>query len=72
MTSQPMGCGHAILRKQLVRKIDDPNVFLLIERILASGEGVLREAYDMVYFPNDDLFAANRLRGLPIGNLTSH
>jgi hypothetical protein len=25
----------------------------------------------MVYFPGDDLFAANRYRGLPIGNLTS-
>ena len=25
----------------------------------------------MVYFPGDDLFAANRPRGLPIGNLTS-
>jgi len=39
--------------------------------ILFSGEGVLREAYDMVYFPGDDLFAALRPRGLPIGNLTS-
>ncbi len=25
----------------------------------------------MVYFSGDDLFAANRPRGLPIGNLTS-
>ena len=43
----------------------------LCERIIASGEGVLSDEYDMVYFPGDDLFAANRPRGLPIGNLTS-
>jgi retron-type reverse transcriptase len=43
----------------------------LAERILASGEGVLTEEYDMVYFPDDDLFAVHRPRGLPIGNLTS-
>ena len=32
---------------------------------------MLRDAYDMVYFPGDDLFAVLRPRGLPIGNLTS-
>jgi hypothetical protein len=32
---------------------------------------VLSEQYHMVYFPGDDLFAAHRPRGLPIGNLTS-
>ncbi len=62
---------HAILRKFLARKIDDAEVLWLIDRILASGEGVLHEAYDMVYFPGDDLFAIDRPRGLPIGNLTS-
>ena len=41
------------------------------DSILASGVGVLGEEYDMVYFPGDDLFAVNRPRGLPIGNLTS-
>lgn len=53
------------------RKITDRGVLWLVDRILASGEGVLHEAYDMVYFPGDDLFAVNRPRGLPIGNLTS-
>ena len=48
-----------------------PAIRRLIALILASGAGVLSEAYDMVYFPGDDLFAANRPRGLPIGNLTS-
>lgn len=62
---------HAILREILARKIDDANVRWLIDQILASGRGVLSEEYTMVYFPNDDLFAANRPRGLPIGNLTS-
>jgi hypothetical protein len=62
---------HAILRDILARKLPDPDVLWLIDRILASGQGVLNEAYDMVYFPGDDLFATLRPRGLPIGNLTS-
>jgi RNA-directed DNA polymerase len=62
---------HAILRAILARKLHDPAVLWLIDQILASGVGVLSEAYDMVYFPGDDLFAAQRPRGLPIGNLTS-
>lgn len=62
---------HAILRGILAKKLDDPRVLWLIDQILASGVGVLSEAYDMVYFPGDDLFATQRPRGLPIGNLTS-
>lgn len=62
---------HAILRRVLAEKIGDSRVLWLIDRILESGEGVLSEVYDMVYFPGDDLFAALRPRGLPIGNLTS-
>jgi RNA-directed DNA polymerase len=62
---------HAILRDILTRKIADVDVLWLIDQILASGEGVLDEAYQMRYFPGDDLFAINRPRGLPIGNLTS-
>ncbi len=62
---------HAILRSILARKIGDPDVMWLVDRILESGVGVLSDVYDMVYFPGDDLFAVNRLRGLPIGNLTS-
>jgi hypothetical protein len=62
---------HAILREILARIIHDLNVLWLIDRILESGEGVLNDAYELVYFPGDDLFAANRPRGLPIGNLTS-
>jgi RNA-directed DNA polymerase len=43
----------------------------LVDRILGSGVGVLSQEYEMVWFPGDDLFAVNRPRGLPIGNLTS-
>jgi retron-type reverse transcriptase len=62
---------HAILRQILARKITDDPVLWLIDRILESGRGVLSEEYTMVYFPADDLFAVDRPRGLPIGNLTS-
>ena len=62
---------HAILKTILARQIADPDVLWLVERILESGVGVLSEEYTMVYFPGDDLFAACRPRGLPIGNLTS-
>ncbi len=62
---------HAILLDILAVKIDDPRVMWLCQRILESGADVLADEYEMVYFPGDDLFAAARLRGLPIGNLTS-
>jgi hypothetical protein len=62
---------HAILRKNLARKIADAGVLWLVDRILESGVGVLSEEYEMVYFSDDDLFAVSRPRGLPIGNLTS-
>lgn len=70
---------HDILRGVLASMLPDDSLMWLINRILESGEGVLSEAYDMVYFPGDNpsrgsgqgLFAALRPRGLPIGNLTS-
>jgi RNA-directed DNA polymerase len=62
---------HAVLLAALVRKIEDTRVLWLCRQILASGRGVLAEEYEMVYFPGDDLLAAERPRGLPIGNLTS-
>jgi retron-type reverse transcriptase len=62
---------HVILRETLGRVIDDPDVMWLVDVILKSGVGVLSEEYDMVWFPGDDLFAVDRPRGLPIGNLTS-
>ncbi len=62
---------HAILRGILARKIADRDVMWLVDLILDSGRGVLSEEYQMQWFPGDDLFAALRPRGLPIGNLTS-
>jgi len=62
---------HQILRDFLAHHIADEQVLGLIDRILASGAGVLSDVYRMAWFPGDDLFAAARPRGLPIGNLTS-
>ena len=62
---------HGILRGILGRKIGDADAMWLVDQILRTGEGVLDEQYETVYFPGDDLLAACRPRGLPIGNLTS-
>ncbi len=62
---------HTILRDILFRRLADAPTRRLIDGILDSGAGVLKDEYDMVYFPGDDLLAATRPRGLPIGNLTS-
>ena len=62
---------HAILLETIQQVVVDPDVLWLCRTILHSGEGVLDAEYEMVYFPGDDLFAVNRPRGLPIGNLTS-
>lgn len=62
---------HAILRDVLACKINDPDVMWLVDLILGGGKDVLKYEYEMTYFPGDDLFAALRPRGLPIGNLTS-
>ena len=62
---------HAILRETLARRIPEQDVMALVDRILESGAGVLDDEYRMVWFPGDDLLAACRPRGLPIGNLSS-
>ena len=62
---------HAILRRVLARKIGDERTLWLCDQILQSGEGLLAGEYEMAWFPGDDLFAVQRPRGLPIGNLTS-
>lgn len=62
---------HKILFGILSRTLGDARVMRLVEKIIASGEGVQADEYDMVYFAGDDLFALHRPRGLPIGNLTS-
>lgn len=62
---------HVVLKAELERLIADEDLLWLCGVILESGAGVLSEQYDMVWFPGDDLLAAHRPRGLPIGNLTS-
>lgn len=62
---------HALLKQTLDRKIADPKARWLYNQIIDSGAGINAEAYEMVWFQDDDLFAAFRPRGLPIGNLTS-
>jgi len=62
---------HAIMMDTLARQLHDERVLDLAARIIASGDGVLEQDYEMVWFPGDDLLAACRPRGLPIGNLTS-
>jgi len=62
---------HAILLESLRKKIPEADMMALTEKIIAGGNGVLHDEYNMRWFPGDDQFAAFRPRGLPIGNLTS-
>ncbi|MEA3350048.1 MAG: reverse transcriptase/maturase family protein, partial [Chloroflexota bacterium] len=62
---------HAVLRSQLDRWIADSRTLWLCDQILNSGADVHKHEHAPNFFPGDDLFAANRPRGLPIGNLTS-
>ena len=62
---------HAVLLELLNATIHEEAVRWLCAQIVRSGAGVLADEYEMVYFPGDDLFAIERPRGLPIGNLTS-
>lgn len=62
---------HAMLYDTLAQTIRDDDVRWLVQTIIASGAGVLADMYTMHWFPSDDLLAALRPRGLPIGNLTS-
>jgi len=62
---------HEILFASLTSTIRDERVRALVRAIIETGRHVVDHEYDMVYFPGDDLFAVDRPRGLPIGNLTS-
>lgn len=62
---------HEILLQILRCRISDERLLDLVVKIIASGDGILEQEYKMVWFPGDDLLAACRPRGLPIGNLTS-
>jgi len=62
---------HQILLDTLRRIVPEDDIMAMVEVVIASGAGVLSDEYEMVWFPGDDLLAACRPRGLPIGNLTS-
>jgi RNA-directed DNA polymerase len=62
---------HAILLELLGRHLRDPRLRDLAARIIASGDAIAEQDGPPVLFPGDDLLAACRPRGLPIGNLTS-
>jgi hypothetical protein len=62
---------HALLRGEIARLVRDDWVLWLVDQILTSGKDVHSQNFQPVYFAGDDLFAALRPRGLPIGNLTS-
>ena len=51
--------------------IADRQTLWLIDQILNGGAEIHRAEVEPHYFPGDDLLAALRPRGLPIGNLTS-
>jgi RNA-directed DNA polymerase len=50
---------HTLLRNALEKMLPDDSLLWLVDRILASGTGVLSGEYTMMYFPGDDLFAIN-------------
>ena len=62
---------HGVLAGLLARHIACRRTLDLCRRIMSSGDGILASEYTLRLFPGDDLFAALRPRGLPIGNLTS-
>jgi RNA-directed DNA polymerase len=62
---------HGVLDGMLARHIACRRTLDLCRRIMTSGDGILTSEYTLRFFPGDDLFAAQRPRGLPIGNLTS-
>jgi retron-type reverse transcriptase len=62
---------HGILTRIVARRIRDRRLMALMTLLLDSGKDILKDEYEMAWFPGDDLFAALRPRGLPIGNLTS-
>lgn len=62
---------HEILLRNLAKSLKDDNILILIEKIIASGDGILDQEYQPALFPGDDLVDYCRPRGLPIGNLTS-
>ncbi len=62
---------HEILMGLIRRQVRDERVLAMAGHVLAGGAGVFEGHSRPFYGEDDDLFAALRPRGLPIGNLTS-
>ena len=62
---------HAVLYDLLARRVVCQPTLRLVRLIIASGAGVHTDNWEVQWFSGDDLFAALRPRGLPIGNQTS-
>jgi RNA-directed DNA polymerase len=62
---------HQILLDILARKIEDEGTLWLIKKVLDSGQNVFSDHYLSYRFDGDGPQDASRVRGLPIGNLTS-
>jgi hypothetical protein len=62
---------HAVLLARLAKRLKDTDVLRLCTQILAGGQLVGEDDTEVAWTPGDDLWAALRPRGLPIGNLTS-
>lgn len=62
---------HEVLLRTIRRRVADPFLIKLIEKIVHSGVDLPNQPTLLTYYPGDDLFAVLRPRGLPIGNLTS-
>lgn len=63
---------HQVMLETLQQTVACRPTLALCQKILAGGAGVLDDEYPLQWFPGDDLFTPlQRVRGLPIGNLTS-
>lgn len=62
---------HAVLLAALERRLPEPALRELVRHIVGSGGEPHGADYEALGLPEDDLLAACRPRGLPIGNLTS-
>lgn len=62
---------HEILLAALLKRIPEAGLARLVHMVVASGVEPEASAAPALYLPGDDLMAACRRRGLPIGNLTS-
>lgn len=62
---------HEILLQRLQRRMPEPQILALARLIVDSGAEPHEADYEPLGLPGDDLLAACRPRGLPIGNLSS-